>query len=140
MCATQAAVEEGIVPGGGVALVRASKILDKARTGKDVDGVTVGIEIVKRACAYPLRQIVENAGGSSEVIFEKVNRLKGNKGFDAHTMEFVDMIESGIIDPLKVVRTALENAASVACSLLSVGCAMVDDTTENDSFELITTT
>ena len=140
LCATQAAVEEGIVPGGGVALVRASKILDKARLGKDVDGIAVGVEIVRRACAYPLRQIVENAGGSPEVIFEKVNRLKGNKGFNAYTLEFVDMIESGIIDPLKVVRTALENASSVACSLLSVGCAMVDDGTENDSFDLITTT
>ena len=139
LCATQAAVEEGIVPGGGVALVRASKILDKARAGKDVDGIAVGIEIVKRACAYPLRQIVENAGGSSEVIFEKVNRLKGNKGFNAYSLEFVDMIDSGIIDPLKVVRSALENASSVACSLLSVGCAMVDDTDEDTGFDLITT-
>ncbi len=138
LCATQAAVEEGILPGGGVALVRASKILDKVRLGKEVDGVAVGVDVVKRACAYPLRQIVENSGGSPEVVFEKVSRLKGNKGFDAYTLEFVDMIESGIIDPLKVVRSALENASSVACSLLSVGCAMVEDGTQEEDFELIT--
>ena len=138
LCATQAAVEEGILPGGGVALVRSSRVLDKARLGKEVDGVAVGVDVVKRACAYPLRQIVENAGGSPEVVFEKVSRLKGNKGFDAYTLEFVDMIDSGIIDPLKVVRSALENASSVACSLLSVGCAMVDDGTQEEDFELIT--
>ena len=73
------------------------------------------------------------------MIFEKVNRLKGNKGFNAYSLEFVDMIDSGIIDPLKVVRSALENASSVACSLLSVGCAMVDDTDEDTGFDLITT-
>jgi len=138
LCATQAAVEEGILPGGGVALVRASRSLDRVKLGKEVDGVAVGVDVVKRACAYPLRQIVENSGGSPEVVFEKVSRLKGNKGFDAYTLEFVDMIDSGIIDPLKVVRSALENASSVACSLLSVGCAMVDDGTLEDDFELIT--
>jgi len=138
LCATQAAVEEGILPGGGVALVRASKILDKVKLGKEVDGVAVGLDVVKRACAYPLRQIVENSGGSPEVVFEKVSRLKGNKGFDAYTLEFVDMIDSGIIDPLKVVRSALENASSVACSLLSVGCAMVDDGSQAEDFELVT--
>ena len=138
LCATQAAVEEGILPGGGVALVRASRVLDRVKLGKEVDGVAVGIDVVKRACAYPLRQIVENSGGSPEVVFEKVARLKGNKGFDAYTLEFVDMIESGIIDPLKVVRSALENASSVACSLLSVGCAMVSDGDQPEDFELIT--
>ena len=138
LCATQAAVEEGILPGGGVALVRASRVLDRVKLGKEVDGVAVGVDVVKRACAYPLRQIVENSGGSPEVVFEKVSRLKGNKGFDAYTLEFVDMIDSGIIDPLKVVRSALENASSVACSLLSVGCAMVDDGTQEEDFELVT--
>jgi len=138
LCATQAAVEEGILPGGGVALVRASRVLDRVKLGKEVDGVAVGIDVVKRACAYPLRQIVENSGGSPEVVFEKVAKLKGNKGFDAYTLEFVDMIDSGIIDPLKVVRSALENASSVACSLLSVGCAMVGDGTQPEDFELIT--
>jgi len=127
LCATQAAVEEGILPGGGVALVRASRGLEKLRTGKDIDGVHIGVDVLYRACAYPLRQIVENSGGSAEVILEKVLRLKGNKGFDAKALEFVDMLESGIIDPLKVVRSALENAVSVACSLLSVGCSMVED-------------
>jgi chaperonin GroEL len=139
LCATQAAVEEGILPGGGVALVRASKVLDKIKLGRDVDGIAVGIDVVRRACGAPLRQIVENSGGSPEVIFEKVMRLKGNKGFDAHTLEFVDMMDSGIIDPLKVVRSALENASAVACSLLSVGCAMVADGDRPEEFELITT-
>ena len=127
LCATQAAVEEGILPGGGVALVRASRSLDKLKTGKDIDGVHVGIDVIRRACAYPLRQIVQNSGGSAEVILEKVSRLKGNRGFDAKTLEFVDMLDSGIIDPFKVVRCALENSVSVACSLLSVGCSMVED-------------
>lgn len=131
LCATQAAVEEGILPGGGVALVRASRSLDKLKTGKDIDGVHVGIDVIRKACTYPLRQIVENSGGSAEVILEKVSRLKGNKGFDAKTLEFVDMMESGIIDPLKVVRCALENSVSVACSLLSVGCSMVEDSHTN---------
>ena len=133
LCATQAAVEEGVLPGGGVALVRASRGLDKIRPGKDVDGVHVGIDVVRRACAYPLLQIVKNSGGSAEVVLEKVSRLKGNKGFDAKTLEFADMLETGIIDPFKVVRCALENSVSVACSLLSVGCSMVetrDDATE----------
>jgi chaperonin GroEL len=138
LCATQAAVEEGILPGGGVALVRASKVLDKIKISNEVDGVAVGVDVVRRACAYPLRQIVENAGGSAEVVFEKVNRLKGNKGFDAYTLEFVDMLDSGIIDPLKVVRSALENASAVACSLLSVGCAMVDDGEVIEDFSLLT--
>jgi len=142
LCATQAAVEEGILPGGGVALVRASKNLEKFRTGKDVDGIQVGIDVIRKACHYPLRQIVENSGGSAEVVLEKVVRLKGNKGFDAKSLEFVDMLESGIIDPLKVVRSALENAVSAACSLLSVGCAMVEDseqTSSHDDIDLIST-
>lgn len=137
LCATQAAVEEGILPGGGVALVRASKSLDKVKVTNEVDGVAVGVDVVRRACSYPLRQIVENAGGSPEVVFEKVARLKGNKGFNAYTLEFVDMLESGIIDPLKVVRSALENASSVACSLLSVGCAMVEDEEVLEDFSVI---
>lgn len=137
LCATQAAVEEGILPGGGVALVRASKILDKVKVSNEVDGVAVGVDVVRRACSYPLMQIVNNAGGSPEVVFEKVARLKGNKGFNAYTLEFVDMIDSGIIDPLKVVRSALENASSVACSLLSVGCAMVEDGEAIEDFSVI---
>ena len=142
LCATQAAVEEGILPGGGVALVRASKSLEKFRIGKDVDGVQVGIDVIRKACHYPLQQIVRNSGGSAEVVLEKVSRLKGNKGFDARNLDFVDMLESGIIDPLKVVRSALENAVSASCSLLSVGCAMVEDSgpaENNDQIDLVTT-
>jgi chaperonin GroEL len=140
LCATQAAVEEGILPGGGVALVRVSRGLEKLRTGKDIDGVQVGIDVLRRACVYPLRQIVENSGGSAEVVLEKVLRLKGNKGFDAKELEFVDMLESGIIDPLKVVRSALENAVSVACSLLSVGCSIVEDqNTSPNEWDVVST-
>ena len=87
-----------------------------------------------------LLQIVKNSGGSAEVVLEKVSRLKGNKGFDAKTLEFVDMLESGIIDPLKVVRCALENSVSVACSLLSVGCSMVeDDIKQSENWDVVST-
>jgi chaperonin GroEL len=129
--ATQAAVEEGIVPGGGVALIRASQSLEKHMKGP-ADGFRVGIEIIKYACSTPLRQIVMNSGGSSEVVLEKIIRSKQLKGYDASSGKFVDMMESGIIDPLKVVRCALENATVAASMLLSVGCAMVEDPGENE--------
>tara|TARA_Y100000593_G_C4308338_1_gene336980 strand:+ start:919 stop:2571 length:1653 start_codon:yes stop_codon:yes gene_type:complete len=132
--ATQAAVEEGLVPGGGIALVRASSGLSKIRTGASVDGVKVGVDVVKRACSAPLRQIIGNSGAAPEVVLEKVAKLKGVKGYDAASQQYVDMMEEGIIDPLKVVRSALENASSAACNLLSVGCAIADlpDNLEGD--------
>jgi len=123
--ATQAAVEEGIVPGGGAALVQAASCLDSIKTGNnDFDA---GIEVIRSACFTPLQQIVSNAGGSGEVVLNKVIEVSPNVGYDARNEEYVDMFKSGIIDPLKVVRTALEHANSAACNLISVGCAIVED-------------
>ena len=132
--ATQAAVEEGILPGGGVALIRASEALEglEASCG---DSFQMGIRVVRTACHAPLRQIVVNAGGSSEIVLEKIKKLKHTEGYDARTESFVDMMESGIIDPLKVVRTALENAAAAASMMLSVGCVVVED--EDQGLETI---
>ncbi|MDB4337479.1 chaperonin GroEL [bacterium] len=122
--ATQAAVEEGIVPGGGVALVRASQNLNVASYS---DELHPGVGIVKTACKAPLIQIVKNTGGSSEVVIHKVLTTDDNIGFDAKNGQYLDMFEAGIIDPVKVVRCALENAASSAVMMLSVGCAMVEE-------------
>jgi chaperonin GroEL len=119
--ATKAAVEEGIVPGGGVALVRASEVLDNLSV--DNPDQQIGVDIVKRACRAPLRQIAANAGFEGYVVLEKVIALgkeKGvNYGFDASVGEYKDMVEAGIIDPTKVVRTAIMNAASVAGTMLT---------------------
>ena len=110
--ATRAAVEEGIVPGGGVALVRAASALDKL-TGDNADQAH-GIGITRRAMEEPLRQIASNAGAEASVVLNKVRSGKGNFGFNAATEEFGDMVAMGILDPTKVVRTALQNAASIA--------------------------
>ncbi len=115
--ATRAAVEEGVVPGGGVALVRAIKALEKLE-GKNEDQ-TVGIRILARAIEEPLRQIVENAGEDAAVILNEVRRGKGAYGYNAATGEYGDMLEAGILDPAKVTRLALQNAASVAGLLLT---------------------
>jgi chaperonin GroEL len=122
--ATRAAVEEGIVAGGGVALLRASSAID----GLKVEGdEKVGAMIVKRALEEPIRQIVENAGLEGSVIVEKVKAEKVvTRGFDAESLEFVDMIQAGIIDPTKVERVALENAASVASLLLTTEALITD--------------
>ena len=122
--ATRAAVEEGIVAGGGVALVRAKKTLETIAT--DNLDETTGVKIVNRAIESPLRTIVENAGGEGSVVINKV--LEGKKGFgyDAKSEQYVDMLEAGIIDPKKVTRVALENAASVAGMILTTECALVD--------------
>src|SRR6266516_777309 len=122
--ATRAAVEEGIVPGGGVALLRASKAIDRVKAEGDEK---VGAMIVKRALEEPIRQIVENAGLEGSVIVEKVKAEKvANRGFDAESLEYVDMIEAGIIDPTKVERVALQNAASVASLLLTTEALITD--------------
>jgi chaperonin GroEL len=115
--ATRAAVEEGVVPGGGVALVRAQKALDKL-TGINEDQ-NVGIRILSRAIEEPLRQIVQNAGEDGSVVLAKVRESKGSHGYNAATGEYGDMIEMGILDPTKVTRLALQNAASVAGLLLT---------------------
>ncbi len=122
--ATRAAVEEGIVPGGGVALLRASSAVDSLKLEGDEK---VGAMIVKRALEEPIRQIVENAGLEGSVIVEKVKAEKVvTRGFDAESLEFVDMIQAGIIDPTKVERVALQNAASVASLLLTTEALITD--------------
>jgi len=120
--ATRAAVEEGVVPGGGVALVRAMKVLESLKAGnRDQE---VGISILRRAMEEPLRQIVANAGGEPSVILNKVLEGKGNFGYNAATDTFGDMVDMGILDPTKVARSALQNAASIA-SLMITTEAMV---------------
>ncbi|KXH85792.1 chaperonin GroEL [Chryseobacterium kwangjuense] len=122
--ATRAAVEEGIVAGGGVALVRAISALENL-TGINSDETT-GIKIVKRAIEEPLRQIVANAGGEGSVIVAKVAEGQGDFGYNAKTDEYVNMLEAGIIDPTKVTRVALENAASVSGMLLTTECVITE--------------
>ncbi len=122
--ATRAAVEEGIVAGGGVALVRAKSVLDKVKT-ENADEAT-GVQIVNRAIEAPLRTIVENAGGEGSVVISKVLEGKDNFGYDAKSEAYVDMLKAGIIDPKKVTRIALENAASVSGMILTTECALID--------------
>ena len=122
--ATRAAVEEGIVAGGGVAFVRAKKVLEKLAT-ENLDETT-GVQIVNKAIESPLRTIVENAGGEGSVVINKVLEGKKNFGYDAKSETYVDMLEAGIIDPKKVTRVALENAASVAGMILTTECALID--------------
>ncbi|TDI72951.1 MAG: chaperonin GroEL [Bacteroidetes bacterium] len=121
---TRAAIEEGIVAGGGVAFVRAIKTLEKL-TSETIDEAT-GIKIVARALESPLRTIVENAGEEGSVVLNKVLEGKKNYGYDAKSETYVDMLKEGIIDPTKVTRIALENAASVAGMILTMECAVVD--------------
>jgi chaperonin GroEL len=125
--ATRAAVEEGIVPGGGVALIRASAALDKLRVS---DEERYGVSIVKRASEEPLRWIANNAGAEGSIVLDKVKNAKGAFGFNAYTEEYEDLLKAGIIDPTKVVRTALQNAASVAGLLLTTE-AMVAEKPED---------
>jgi len=122
--ATRAAVEEGIVAGGGVALVRAKAALDKIKT-VNADEAT-GIQIVNRAIEAPLRTIVSNAGGEGSVVIAKVMEGKKDFGYNAKNGEYTDMIKAGIIDPKKVTRVALENAASVSGMILTTECALTD--------------
>ena len=128
--ATKAAVLEGIVPGGGVALVRAKSALDKLEG--DNDDQNVGINILRRALEEPLRQIVGNAGNDSSVILNEVANGKGNYGYNAATGEYGDMVEMGIVDPTKVTRYALQNAASVTGLLLTTE-AMVTEAPQDDA-------
>ncbi len=115
--ATRAAVEEGIVPGGGVALLRAAKALENVKPGGDEQ---IGVNIVKRACEEPLRQIAGNAGWEGAIVAEKVRANENpNFGFNAESGEFGDLVEAGVIDPTKVTRTALQNASSIAALMLT---------------------
>jgi chaperonin GroEL len=127
--ATRAAVEEGIIAGGGVALVRAKAALAKVKT-ENSDEAT-GVSIIERAIEEPLRQIVENAGKEGSVVVAKVKEGKGDFGYNAKTDEYVNMFKAGIIDPTKVTRIALQNAASVAGMILTTECALVNIKEEN---------
>src|SRR4029079_11502407 len=135
MHATRAAVEEGIVPGGGVALVRAARVLEdsKAIIGKGGDpDEQIGVSIVRRALEEPLRQIVQNAGKEGAVVVERVRSDKNDSfGFNAQTEEFEDLVKAGVIDPAKVTRTALQNAASIAGLMLTTE-AMVSELPDDD--------
>jgi chaperonin GroEL len=134
MHATRAAVEEGIVPGGGVALVRAAKALEKfdvTKDGGDADE-QIGVNIVKRALEEPLRQIVQNAGKEGAVIVERVRSNNNDSfGFNAQTEQFEDLVKAGVIDPAKVTRTALQNAASIAGLMLTTE-AMIAEIPDED--------
>ncbi len=126
LAATRAALEEGIVCGGGLALIEASKALEKADVSTLTDDEKVGFKIVKRALEEPIRQIAENAGIDGAVVADKAKNTDKGIGFDAYSMEWKDMMAAGIIDPAKVTRTALQNAASVASLLLTTECAITD--------------
>jgi chaperonin GroEL len=121
--ATKAAVEEGIVPGGGVALMRATAVLDTVSAQGDE---RVGVDILKRALEEPLRMIAQNAGMDGSVVAEKVRNSTGNQGYNAATNQYEDLVASGIIDPAKVTRFALQNAASIAIMILTTECAITD--------------
>jgi chaperonin GroEL len=116
MHATKAAVEEGIVPGGGVALIRAGKALD----GVKLDGdQKVGVAIIKKAIEEPARWIATNAGQEGSIVVSKIKEMKGNEGYNAGTDTYEDLVSAGVIDPVKVVRTALQNSSSIASLLLT---------------------
>lgn len=130
--ATKAAVEEGIVPGGGTALIRCSGALEKVI--KTLKGDTkIGAEIIARSLSYPLRQISENAGKEGSIIVQKVASMKKNEGYDAREDEYVDMVEKGIIDPTKVVRCAIQFASSIAGLLLTTEAIITDEVQEKSA-------
>jgi chaperonin GroEL len=122
--ATKAGVQEGILPGGGVALIRASKALDKLSV-TDEDEKT-GVNIVRRAIFAPLRTLAENAGTDGSIVIDKIKNASPEIGFNGDTMEYVDVMKAGIVDPCKVTRTALENASSIASTLLTTECLVAD--------------
>lgn len=123
--ATRAAIEEGIIPGGGVAFIRAISSLDKLKGSNDDE--TTGIAIVRRALEEPMRQIVENAGIEGSIVVQKVKGGKGDFGFNAQTEKYENLFETGVIDPTKVARVALENAASITGMLLTTECVIVEN-------------
>ena len=127
--ATRAAVEEGILPGGGVALLRASSAVKPKGLTHDEQ---VGYDIIVRACRAPVTQISNNAGKDGSVICEKVLELDGNKGYNAAVDKFEDMVKAGIIDPTKVTRTALQNAASVSTLLLTSDALIAEKPKDGD--------
>ena len=118
------------MPGGGTALIRVSRSLNRSIV-KNNDSYNCGVRIVQAACAAPLCQILQNAGIPSEIISQRVKRQKGNQGYDVRNEKYCDMLESGIIDPAKVVKSSMRHAAVAACNLLSVGCAITIDDAES---------
>jgi len=130
LAATRAAVEEGIVPGGGVALIRAIESLDKLKGANEDE--TTGIAIVRRAAEEPLRQIIANAGGEGAIIVQKVREGKDDFGYNARTDKYEALYKAGVIDPTKVTRIAVENAASIAAMLLTTECVIADQPEETN--------
>ena len=128
MHATKAAVEEGIVPGGGVALLRSQKVLETLKAEGDMKH---GVDIVRRAIEEPLRTIANNAGLEGSIVVEKVKEMKQDFGYNALTEKYEDMIKAGILDPTKVVRIALQNAASIAGLLLTTE-GLITDVPDDD--------
>ncbi|MDD3902630.1 MAG: chaperonin GroEL [Sphaerochaeta sp.] len=126
LSATRAAIEEGVIPGGGVALVQAAKVMENTDLSKFTEDEKVGYKIVRRALEEPIRQIAANAGLDGSLIADKCKNEKPGIGFDAENFKWVNMSESGIIDPVKVTRSALQNAASIAALILTTECAIAD--------------
>jgi chaperonin GroEL len=130
--ATRAAVEEGIVPGGGVALIRAQRSLKNLKTSEADE--QIGVDIIRRAIEEPLRMIVQNAGGEGSIVLEKVRSSKDDKfGYNALTDTYEDLVQAGVIDPTKVTRTALQNAASIASLLLTTEAIIVEKKESNQA-------
>jgi chaperonin GroEL len=130
--ATRAAVEEGIVPGGGTALLRASSVLDKLKAKGDL---RFGVEIIKRACEAPMRQIATNAGEDGSVVVDEASSKKPNEGFNALTGKWTDMFKAGVVDPTKVVRSALQNAASISGLMLTTNTMVTSIEEEKKAIE-----
>ncbi|MGH7970847.1 MAG: TCP-1/cpn60 chaperonin family protein, partial [Limisphaerales bacterium] len=129
--ATRAAVEEGIVPGGGVALLRCLAAMDSVKPENEDE--RIGVEIVKRAVEYPTRVLADNAGVEGSVIVQEVKKRKGNEGYNVSTGIYEDLIKAGVVDPKKVTRSALQNAASIAGLLLTTECLVTEITQEEKS-------
>ncbi len=126
LSSTRAAIEEGVIPGGGVALAQASKVLEEKELSALTEDEKVGYRIVRRALEEPIRQIAENAGIDGSIVADKCKNEKPGVGFDANDMKWVNMVDKGIIDPVKVTRSALQNAASIAALILTTECAVTD--------------
>ncbi|MCS7005118.1 MAG: chaperonin GroEL [Cytophagales bacterium] len=127
--ATRAAVQEGVVAGGGVALIRAASALEKVKTNNEDEAI--GVDIIRKAIEAPLRTILANAGIEPSIVVQKVKEEKGDFGFNAQTEQYEDLVKAGVLDPTKVVRLALENAASIASLLLTTECVVADEPEES---------
>ena len=127
--ATRAAVEEGIIPGGGVGLIRAISSLEKMKLGNEDE--QTGVDIVRRALQEPIRQLAENAGLEGSVVVQNVMKEKSTVGYDVNQDKYVDLIDAGVVDPTKVTRTALQNASSIASLMLTTE-ALITDKPEQD--------